>query len=81
MLQTLSTKGFEYSLWDGINEKIDKRACGYKRRQEALQSSPQVITSMLDRALAAGATASYVLMVVSLRMHLLLVKLSLVDLT
>ncbi|MGK4144956.1 transposase [Weissella paramesenteroides] len=45
-----------------MNEKIDKRTNGYKRRQEALLSAPQVIVSMLDRALAAGATASYVLM-------------------
>jgi hypothetical protein len=47
---------------NGISEKIDKRTSGYKRRQEALQSAPQVMASMLDRALAAGATASYVLM-------------------
>ena len=47
---------------NGMNEKIDKRTSGYKRRQEALQSAPQVIASMLDRALEAGATASYVLM-------------------
>jgi hypothetical protein len=47
---------------NGINEKIDKRTCGYKRRREALQSAPQVVASMLDRALEAGATASYVLM-------------------
>lgn len=51
-----------YSAINGINENIDKRTHGYKRRQEALQSAPQVIASMLDRALAAGATASYVLM-------------------
>ena len=47
---------------NGMSEKIDKRTNGYKRRQEALLSAPQVIVSMLDRALAAGATASYVLM-------------------
>jgi hypothetical protein len=47
---------------NGMNEKIDKRTSGYKRRQEALLSAPQVMASMLDRALAAGATASYVLM-------------------
>lgn len=47
---------------NGMSENIDKRTNGYKRRQEALQSAPQVIASMLDRALAAGATASYVLM-------------------
>lgn len=47
---------------NGINEKIDKRTSGFKRRQEALQPAPQVIAEMLDRALEAGATASYVLM-------------------
>lgn len=47
---------------NGISEQIDKRSHGYKRRQEALRSAPQVVTSMLDRALEAGATASYVLM-------------------
>jgi DDE superfamily endonuclease len=47
---------------NGMNENIDKRTSGYKRRCEALQSAPQVIASMLDRAIEAGATASYVLM-------------------
>ncbi len=47
---------------NGMSEHIDKRSHGYKRRQEALRSAPQVVASMLDRALEAGATASYVLM-------------------
>lgn len=47
---------------NGMNENMDKRTHGYKRRLESLQPAPQVITSMLDRALAAGATAPYVLM-------------------
>jgi Transposase DDE domain. len=47
---------------NAISEHIDKRSHGYKRRQEALRSAPQVVTSMLDRALEAGTTASYVLM-------------------
>lgn len=45
-----------------MNETIDKRSHGYKRRQEGLLPAPQVIVSMLDRALKAGATASCVLM-------------------
>ncbi|WP_391572736.1 transposase [Cohnella sp.] len=45
-----------------MNESIDKRTHGYKRRQESLQSAPHVVASMLDRALVAGVTASYVLM-------------------
>ncbi|MBB3111365.1 hypothetical protein FHS18_003433 [Paenibacillus phyllosphaerae] len=47
---------------NGINASVDKRTHGYKRRLEALQSAPQVIVSMLDRAISAGSTASYVLM-------------------
>lgn len=38
----------------GMNESIDKRTSGYKCRQEVLRSAPQVIASMLDRALVAG---------------------------
>lgn len=46
----------------GIEETIDKRTLGYKRRTEALLPAPQVISTMIDHALAAGATASHVLM-------------------
>lgn len=46
----------------GMAEKIDKRTSGYKRRQEALLSGPQVIINMIDRAIAAGVSASYALM-------------------
>jgi hypothetical protein len=46
----------------GMTEKIDKRTSGYMRRQEALLSGPQVITAMIDRAIAAGVSASYALM-------------------
>jgi len=45
-----------------ISNKIDKRTCGYQRRIEALQSAPEIIPAMIDRALASGITASYVLM-------------------
>jgi len=47
---------------NGIAGGIDKRSFGYKRRKEALQSAPVNITAMLDRAIAAGMSASYVLM-------------------
>jgi DDE superfamily endonuclease len=46
----------------GMMEGIDKRTHGYKRRKEAFCSAPQVIASMLDRAIQAGVSASYVLM-------------------
>jgi DDE superfamily endonuclease len=47
---------------NGIIEKIDKRTSGYKRRLEALMPAPELIPAMIDRALAAGMTATYVLM-------------------
>jgi hypothetical protein len=47
---------------NGMSDGIDKRSHGYKRRQEALCSAPQVIAAMLDRAMKAGLSASYVLM-------------------
>jgi len=47
---------------NGISEKIDKRTSGYKRRTEALRRSTELVPVMLDQALAAGMTASYVLM-------------------
>lgn len=47
---------------NGMSEGIDKRSHGYKRRQEALRSAPQVIAAMLDRAIQAGLSAPYVLM-------------------
>jgi hypothetical protein len=45
----------------GMVDGIDKRSHGYKRRQEAFCSAPQVIEAVLDRALQAGTSASYVL--------------------
>ncbi|PUA37938.1 IS4 family transposase [Paenibacillus elgii] len=47
---------------NGITEGIDKRTIGYMRREEALLPAPQVIASMIDRAIAAGVSASYALM-------------------
>jgi len=50
------------SLINGISKTIDKRTSGYKRRTEALKRAPELIPLMIDRALATGMTASYVLM-------------------
>lgn len=47
---------------NGIASRIDKRTVGYKRRLEALQSAPSSIPAMLDRAIASGCAATYVLM-------------------
>ena len=43
-------------------EEIDKRCSGYKRRVEALQSTPDQIPAMIEWALSSGIEASYVLM-------------------
>ncbi|MFJ7308903.1 hypothetical protein [Peribacillus frigoritolerans] len=45
-----------------ISSKIDKRTCGFQRRKEAIQSGPQVISTLLDHALQVGIEADYVLM-------------------
>lgn len=45
-----------------INENIDKRTSGYKRRKEALQKAPEQLPDMIIRALSKGIDASYVLM-------------------
>lgn len=47
---------------NGVSSHIDKRTCGYKRRENALQSSPEQIPDMIKRALTSGIDASYVLM-------------------
>lgn len=47
---------------NGISENIDKRSSGYKRRKEALQTAPEQIPGMIDRAMNSGIDASYVLM-------------------
>jgi hypothetical protein len=47
---------------NGISTKVDKRSCGYKRRLEALQTAPEQIPVMIQRAMNAGMDASYVLM-------------------
>lgn len=45
-----------------IDESIDKRTSGYKRRVEAMQKKPEVVSSLLDHALKQGILADYVLM-------------------
>ena len=43
---------------NGIDNRIDKRTSGYKRRVEALQKAPEVIPNMIKRALSQGIDAS-----------------------
>jgi len=47
---------------NGISTDIDKRTSGYKRRVNALQTAPEQIPAMIQRALSSGIDASYVLM-------------------
>jgi hypothetical protein len=47
---------------NGISTEIDKRTSGYKRRLEALQTAPEQIPAMINRALTSGIDANYVLM-------------------
>lgn len=47
---------------NGISSKVDKRSSGYKRRVEALQTAPEQIPRMVERAMNAGIDASHVLM-------------------
>jgi hypothetical protein len=48
---------------NGIDERIYKRTCGYKRRKEALETAPSAIPGMiLTRPVSSDVEASYVLM-------------------
>lgn len=44
-----------------INDKIDKRSCGYQRRKEAISKSTDLILPMVKRALRYGIKAKYIL--------------------
>jgi hypothetical protein len=48
--------------YNEIREDLDKRLCGYKRRQDALLHKPEAVTQMIDRVLRAGFAADYLLM-------------------
>jgi hypothetical protein len=45
-----------------IRKELDKRCCGYKRRQEAMVKSTQHLETMIKRVLARGIRADYLLM-------------------
>jgi hypothetical protein len=45
-----------------ITKILDKRSCGYKRRQEAITKSTALLEPMVKRALSSGIKAKYVLM-------------------
>jgi len=50
------------SIMHGIDDSIDKRTSGYRRRIEALESAPRLVSKMVNRALSSGIEASHVLM-------------------
>lgn len=45
-----------------VSQAIDKKTNGYRRRKEAMQSKPDVISQMVDQALKSGLEVDYVLM-------------------
>lgn len=46
----------------GIIKDLDKRTCGYKRRQEAMTKSTEALVVMVKRVMAIGVRADYLLM-------------------
>jgi len=46
----------------GIMKDLDKRTCGYKRRQEAMTKSTEALEVMVKRVMALGVRADYLLM-------------------
>lgn len=48
--------------YNEINPDIDKRTCGYHRRQEAITKTTKHLVPMVKRALGMGVRAKYVLM-------------------
>jgi hypothetical protein len=52
----------EENRYHEMQEGLNKRLCGYKRRKEALLHKPEVVVQMIERALKAGLAADYLLM-------------------
>jgi len=52
----------EGNRYQEITKAIDKRSCGYKRRQEAMTRSTDLLEPMVKRALRSGIRAQYILM-------------------
>ena len=73
----------EENRYQEMNQDIDKRSNGSKRRQEAMLPKPEVALKMLKRVLEAGISADYILMdswftlmpfiqeIMSLRLHVI----------
>jgi hypothetical protein len=45
----------------GVEDSIDKRTCGYKRRKESMQKATDALFELLTQAQAMGITAKYLL--------------------
>lgn len=45
----------------GVEDSIDKRTCGYKRRKESMQKATDALFELLTQAQAMGVTAKYLL--------------------
>ena len=58
---SLLSSGNERNRLCGINQRIDKRATGYKRRMESVKKSTQVMFDLLRQAQEHGVCAKYLL--------------------
>jgi len=52
----------EKNCFQGITKEMSKNSCGYKRRQESLTSSTDLLDPMVKRVLSQGIKAEYILM-------------------
>lgn len=52
----------EKNRYQPVTKALDKRCCGFKRRQEAMTKSTQLLEPMVKRALCSGIKARYVVM-------------------
>ena len=50
------------SILQEASEAVDKRTCGWHRRQEALQPMPRMVETLVKQSLSAGMEADYLLM-------------------
>jgi hypothetical protein len=58
----LKSSSNEKNRYNEMNDGLDKRLNGYKRREEALLPKPEAVVQMIARALQAGFSADYLLM-------------------
>ena len=58
----LLSSGKPENRYQEMNEKIDKRSCGQKRRNEAVSKSTELIAPMIKRVIKLGVKAKHLLM-------------------